>query len=78
MKFAISSHKHYFEKTHEIILNSLIDVGIKKEDIFFFIGGHEKKNHNQLIFLSNILHKVDQICYQYEYKIFSFYYIFMT
>jgi hypothetical protein len=56
MKFAISSHKDYFEKTHEIILNSLIEVGIKKEDIFFFIGGYEKKNHNQLICESPIIY----------------------
>lgn len=39
VKFAISSHKNFYETTYPIIVNSLINSGVPKEDIYFFIGG---------------------------------------
>lgn len=41
LKFTISSHKNFYEKTLDIIVPSLIDSGIPKESIYFFIGGYD-------------------------------------
>jgi len=41
LKFTISSHKNFYEKTLDVIVPSLIDSGIPKENIYFFIGGHD-------------------------------------
>lgn len=49
IKFAISSHKNFYETTYPIIVNSLINSGVPKEDIYFFIGGfhsYEKRLDN--------------------------------
>ena len=39
-KIAISSHKDFCEKTFTCIVQSLIESGVPKQDIYFFIGGH--------------------------------------
>ena len=41
MKFAISSHRDYYELTENKIVESLINSGIEPENIYFFIGGYE-------------------------------------
>jgi hypothetical protein len=39
MKFAISSHINYIEKTESVIVDSLVSSGISRNDIYLFIGG---------------------------------------
>jgi hypothetical protein len=41
MKFAISSHKDFFDLTHKRLLNSMVDSGVDKNDVYFFVGGHD-------------------------------------
>lgn len=40
IKFAISSHKLFYETTYHTLVDSLIKSGVPKEDIYFFIGGY--------------------------------------
>ena len=41
IKIAIASNKNFQEKTIPIILKSLLDNNIKKDDIVVFIAGHD-------------------------------------
>ena len=41
LKFTISSHKNFYDKTINIIVPSLLDSGIPSKDIYFFIGGYD-------------------------------------
>jgi len=43
-KIAINSNINFVETTLPIIVNSLLESGIKEDDIFYFVGGH---NHSQ-------------------------------
>lgn len=42
IKFTISSHIEYIEKTEKYIYNSLINSGINNNDIYIFVGGYDK------------------------------------
>ena len=42
IKFAISSHKNFWEHTYDVIVSSLLESGVPNEDIYFFIGGLDK------------------------------------
>lgn len=42
IKFCISSNKNFYKKTYNLIIRSLLNCGISKEDIYMFIGGEEK------------------------------------
>lgn len=41
-KFAISSHRKFSDKTYPVIVDSMLKCGVPAEDIYFFIGGHDK------------------------------------
>lgn len=41
MRYAISSNKGFAPTTFPIIVQNLLDLGIPKDDIFFFEGGHD-------------------------------------
>lgn len=41
MKFAISSHRNYYQLTENKVVESLIKSGIEPENIYFFIGGYD-------------------------------------
>lgn len=49
LKFTISSHSNFYEKTLNIIVPSLLNSGISKTDIYFFVGGHDiyESMHNE-------------------------------
>lgn len=46
LKFAISSHKSFIEKTYPYIITSLIDSGINPKNIYLFIGGYDNYSTN--------------------------------
>jgi len=39
VKFTISSNISFFQKTYEVLVKSLINSGVPKKDIYFFVGG---------------------------------------
>lgn len=49
MKFCISSHVNYIEKTEKIITDSLVSCGIEKKDIYLFIGGKDPTSEYEQI-----------------------------
>lgn len=49
IKFTISSHINYVEKTKDKIVNSLIDSGVNQEDIYVFIGGSDVSGNYKLL-----------------------------
>lgn len=48
IKIAIASNKNFQEKTIPIILKSLLDNDIKKDDIVVFIAGHDYTDENTI------------------------------
>jgi hypothetical protein len=44
IKFCISSHISFYEKTYPILISSLLKSGVPSCDIYFFIGGCESYN----------------------------------
>jgi hypothetical protein len=41
LKFTISSHKNFYDKTLNVLVPSLLDSGIPNNDIYFFVGGYD-------------------------------------
>lgn len=48
MKFTISSHINYWEKTYPILVTSLIKSGVPVQDIYFCIGGFPIESKYQM------------------------------
>lgn len=49
IKFTISSHCNYYEKTFPVVVKSLLEAGVREEDIYFFIGGYEKNGYEKTV-----------------------------
>jgi hypothetical protein len=42
IKIAVNSNKKYFGSTYNEVVDGLVESGVNREDIYFFVGGYEK------------------------------------